>query len=359
MHPALAVSSVAPSSTRSNLVMNTMLKTLSSSALAVAALALAQPVLAQSSVTIYGVLDLYLQNAKGDARTSSLQSGGLQGSRLGFRGTEDLGGGTSAVFLMEHGIAADTGTVTQGGVFWGRQIYAGLSNKDAGTLTLGRQYSPHFFAADANDIFGTGAGSGFASGVLTTVFRIDNSATYASPKLGGVVDAMLTGGLGEGSPRSVSGHLRYAEGPLSVSLTGLQRDTAEKFRILGLGANYNFGSFKLVAGFQTVKNSSGVLGAKDDKREFWGQVQVPVGNDQINAGFADSKVKGVIGKHARQLSLSYVHNLSKRTSVYGVLSQIDNDTATSFTTSSATGAGPVTSAGHDASGLQLGLRHRF
>ena len=75
-------------------------------ALAIAALALAQPVLAQSSVTLYGVLDLYLQNAKGDARTSSLQSGGLQGSRLGFRGTEDLGGGT----------------VTHGGVFWGRQI---------------------------------------------------------------------------------------------------------------------------------------------------------------------------------------------------------------------------------------------
>ena len=119
--------------------------------------------------------------------------------------------------------------------------------------------------------------------MLSTVFRVDNSATYASPKLGG---------LGEGSPRSVSGHLRYADGPLSISLTGLQRDTAEKFRILGLGANYNFGSFKLVAGIQTVKNSSGVLGAKDDKPEFWGQVQVPVGNDQINAGFADSKVKG-------------------------------------------------------------------
>ncbi|MBO9687255.1 MAG: porin [Mitsuaria chitosanitabida] len=322
----------------------------------------ALPALAQSTsnVTLYGLIDVYAQRGKGNDTSYALQSGGLNGSRLGVRGTEDLGDGLSAFFTMEHGIAADTGGVTQGGVFWGRQIFVGIGHKDFGAISAGRPYTPHFFSSDANDIFGTGAGSGYASGVLTTVFRADNAVTYELPKIGGVLGGSVMQTAGEGSPKVFSAHLRYADGPVGVSVSVLQRDTVEKLKIATLAGSYDFKVVKLVAGFQTVKNLTGAAGASDDRREYWAQAQVPVGvQGTVNLGLAQASARGVANKDARQLSAAYIHALSKRTSIYAVYSTIANDALTAYTTAAATGAGPAVSAGKDASALTFGVRHRF
>ncbi|SEK83533.1 Outer membrane protein (porin) [Roseateles sp. YR242] len=313
-----------------------------------------------TNVTLYGLLDLYGQYGKGNANSFALQSGGLSGSRLGVRGNEDLGGGLSAFFTMEHGVAADTGTVTQGGVFWGRQLFVGLGSKDWGAVMLGRPYTPHFFASVANDIFGTGAGSGYASGVLTTIFRADNAVTYELPKIAGTVTGSIMQTAGEGGIKSSSGHLRYADGPLAVSAAYLQRATAEKLKVVTLAGSYDFDVVKFVVGWQDVKNLTGAVGARDDRREFWLQAAVPVSvSGTVQLGVADAKARGVSGKDASQWSAAYVHALSKRTSLYTTYSKIENQTATAYTTSAATGTGPAVSAGVDASALTVGIRHSF
>ena len=152
---------------------------------------------AQSNVTLYGVADVYMQFAKGDQSSKSLESGGLSGSRLGFKGREDLGDGLKAFFQLETGMAMDTGKTTQGGVFFGRQALVGLSG-GFGSFSAGRQYTPHFIALDADDPFETGAGSAVSSGIVTVLAsRANNSLvlkdgqtspfTTAVDKLTGIV----------------------------------------------------------------------------------------------------------------------------------------------------------------------------
>ena len=96
---------------------------------------------AQSSVTLYGIIDegfIFNNNAKG-GHLYGLSSGVMQGSRFGLRGTEDLGGGLKAIFVLENGFDVNSGRLGQGGLMFGRQAYVGLSSQ-FGTVTLGRQY---------------------------------------------------------------------------------------------------------------------------------------------------------------------------------------------------------------------------
>src|SRR5580658_8842220 len=110
-------------------------------ALAVSA-AFAAPVFAQSSVTLYGVIDEginYTSNVGGN-REFEMVSGYAQGSRWGLKGSEDLGGGLKAVFQLENGFNANSGTLAEGGRLFGRQAYVGLSDDKYGTITIGLQY---------------------------------------------------------------------------------------------------------------------------------------------------------------------------------------------------------------------------
>ena len=95
---------------------------------------------AQSNVAMYGIMDMGVVSESGGAggRALKLTSGIANGSRLGFKGSEDLGGGVAAIFTMDAGILADTGASAQGGLLFGRQAFVGLAGA-AGTLRLGRQ----------------------------------------------------------------------------------------------------------------------------------------------------------------------------------------------------------------------------
>jgi len=113
------------------------------SLLALAALgAFAGAAHAQSSVTLYGIIDegFNINTNSGGKHLYNLSSGVLQGSRFGLRGTEDLGGGLKAIFVLENGFDVNSGALGQGGLMFGRQAYVGLSSAQYGTVTLGRQY---------------------------------------------------------------------------------------------------------------------------------------------------------------------------------------------------------------------------
>lgn len=196
------------------------------------------PAQAQSSVTIYGVLDTFVTQADKVAaspagaltlqgKTGSqlaLTSGVVAGSRLGFRGQEDLGGGYAAIFNLEAGLNVDSGSFAQGGIPFGRRSIVGLS-APWGTLTIGRQreYSADVFAIHTAAVdFGLLVANVHANQLDRSQggVRINNSIRYDSPNLSGFVVSLVYG-LGEeagsvspGSATNVS--VAYASGPWNV-----------------------------------------------------------------------------------------------------------------------------------------------
>lgn len=346
--------------------MHTKLATI---ALAAAAAAAPLAASAQSSVTVYGLLDMYLQYGKGDGSQTQIQSGGPQGSRLGFKGTEDLGSGLKALFQLEMGIDADTGASGQGGLAFGRQAYAGLSSNELGTLTLGRQYTPQFVTVDTYDAFGTGTGSVAASGVVSAIARANNAVVYASPTLGGFTFNGMAS-LGESSTAGqksfgnlYSASVNYAAGPFSAAVATMMQKrsatTGEDAKYALVSSAYDFGTLKLYGLYQIVRNQGTV--EANDRREAMFGVNVPVSaQGTVAAALGGSRISGVDGGSASQFSLGYLHNLSKRTRVYAIASRINNSSAATYTTDSATGAGPVnTVGGQDVKALMLGVRHAF
>jgi predicted porin len=320
---------------------------------------------AQSTVTIYGVVDEYLQAGHSSVGTTTkLESGGESGSRIGFKGQEELGGGLKAVFTLESGLAADTGTITQGGVMWGRQAFVGLSSTTLGALTLGRQYNLNYVEIDAGDPFGTGLGGLYASGIMSVVggARVNNSVTYAAPVFGGV-QATLFGALGEGTTgKQYAGDLRYSAGPLTLGANYVRKDAfgAQTDASSALvSAAYDFGPVKLVGQVQQVKNLTQVLNRNDDRLEYFLGAQMPFGPHRLSAMIGSGKTKDVANTRATQLSVGYQYAMSKRTDLYAIASDIKNDSAANYTTSGATGVGPTNVAGHDVRSVSFGIRHRF
>lgn len=137
---------------------------------------------AQSAVEIYGVVDMGLQhlNDAGDGSLTRLNSGNLSGSRIGFRGSEDLGGGLRAIFVLENGFAGDTGGLLQGSRLFGRQSYVGLVSKTAGSLTVGRQYPSYSVPIGS-------ATAGLQYGTTLMVHPLDLDTTSGSTRLNNVI----------------------------------------------------------------------------------------------------------------------------------------------------------------------------
>ena len=153
--------------------------------------ALAGVASAQSTVTVFGVLDVNLRHIRnGDTKDSQVGTDGLNNSRLGFQGTEDLGGGLSAGFWLESALKPDTGTTSA--KFWHRRSTVSLAG-GFGELRVGRHFTPTYTAVGDFDAFGdsgVGSFSNLQSSLTATVntnTRADNQVSYFLPKnLGGV-----------------------------------------------------------------------------------------------------------------------------------------------------------------------------
>jgi predicted porin len=185
---------------------------------------------AQSSVTLYGIVDdaiawqsssTKLGSTSGGKSQVQLMSGAWSGSRFGFRGSEDLGGGLHAVFQLENGFNVDTGASGQGGLEFGRRAFVGLDSNQYGAVTLGRQYTPYFtLLLPYSPITWLGMHPGDVDGFDFTV-RANSSIVYISPKLYGFTFGGMYA-LG-GTPGSFnngstwSGALQYATGPVGVA----------------------------------------------------------------------------------------------------------------------------------------------
>jgi GBP family porin len=155
--------------------------------------ALATAAHAQSSVSLYGLVDAgitYTNNVKGHANWQET-SGSVNSSRWGLRGNEDLGDGLRAIFTLEGGFSTNNGTLGQGGREFGRQAFVGLASKDYGTVTFGRQYDIMVDYVEPLGLAGQQYGGTFSAHPfdndnLDNTFRLNNAVKYESPNFGGL-----------------------------------------------------------------------------------------------------------------------------------------------------------------------------
>jgi predicted porin len=311
---------------------------------------------AQSSVSIYGIVDAGLVRESGgpDGRVTALGGGVASGSRLGFRGKEDLGGGLSANFLLENGFNADTGSLGQGGLLFGRQMYVGLSG-NFGAIKMGRQYSPYYLALrDVADPFAAGL-AGRAGNIMATNTRVNNMIDYITPKFGGFF-ADIAYGLGEAPDdarknRNVGAAIGYELGQVVIKLTHHQLNNAtatDRTKNTLLTARVNFGIAEGSMGYAVNKGTGAA-----DSRDFIVGVTVPFGANRLLGSYIRHDDRTTNNRDARQWAIGYFYSLSKRTDLYVAYARIGNDNGADFKVGNATDTGTGNKA------FNLGVRHTF
>lgn len=324
---------------------------------------------AQSSVTLYGKVDVgaVLDSGSSNGKSLRVSSGVSGGSRLGFKGVEDLGGGLKAGFQLETGFCSDSNAgapnfCTGGNNFMGRQAHVDLSGP-FGSITAGRQYTLAFINITTVDPFGTGL-----AGQSTNLFdaggsgagnpRVNNSVIYTTPNLGGFTGALLFGaGEQQGdwrSSRSTGASATFASGPLYVAAA--YNNINGNAGVLGrkntnVGFTYDFGVVKLALLGQQTK--TGVASNWTDSRDGLIGVTVPVGNAAIMASYVRHDDRTAASADADQWGIGATYALSKRTSLYTAYARIKNENGAAFT------VGNATEGGVGNKSFNLGVVHNF
>jgi predicted porin len=352
-------------------------------------------------VTIYGRLDVGMNNQKttltetvGSLSASAFYKGnnlvnedGLSTGLLGFKGTEDLGGGLKANFVHEMDLDMDVGAL---GVAAGRDSTLGLSG-GFGEVRLGRSYTPLFSTIGASDVFGTtGAGTVNQYGMANTGIRVSNAFFYTSPSFSSVTvrlmaaqnNAQTDTSVGSAGKTSAQGFsVTYAAGPLMLAVAtgtekgssvdrfgGLIAETAAAATVAGtavaaanakykgsaISGQYDMGVAKLFAGFTTTKddNNTTVSGGELTMKETNFGIAVPMGALTLMAAVGNNKAS-MAGEtetaKGNDFAMGAAYALSKRTTAY-----VKAGTYNKYKISDAEG-----SVGVKTSRTSIGLRHTF
>lgn len=326
-----------------------------------AALVFAGAAVAQSSVTVFGVVDNNIGWGKGSLTSvKRLGTGGYLGSRLGFRGTEDLGGGLRAMFVLEHGFNSDDGTAAAAATFFNRQSYVGLAGP-WGELSLGRQYTPTFLVHATYDAFGP-QGVAAQQVLLGSIevaqaanIRANDAVNYRSPAtLGGFsVQAMVTDHTATpGWYRGIKAG--YAGGPLSldVALGHYGNPAIGDLDSLTVGGRYTWDKFKFYALYNKANSGSG-----NDSRGMQLSAAYALGATDLKISVAESRQTSALGADigtTRRYGVGFLHALSKRTYLYGQYAKLDNSKGARATVN-----GAQTGVNQSAQGFDFGIAHQF
>jgi len=372
---------------------------------------------AQSNITVYGIADVGVNWDNGKTATVAggsghqiwaLRSGQQSGSRIGFRGTEDLGGGLAAVFTLESSINLDdgttgnsfpnSGTTSGAGRLFGRQAWVGLQG-GFGAVKLGRQYSTIYNAQNAIDPFGINqAGDmqrvyGYGLGKVDPISRSDNTITYTTPDFAGF-SGQAGYGFGEqagafSNNSNAFAGLAYVAGPVNVQLayqrafgvplgatgtggansiatavasTGGGFPTSGTGLTLGgtgavnpdvktafLGATYDFAVVKAHLGFGDTKVEAGPASTKI--RNYLVGVSAPVASvGSVYASWNRNDFRELSAGKSNQYAVGYSHSLSKRTNLYTSFGYTKNDAAVRLN---------AFANGQSDREFQAGVRHSF
>lgn len=357
--------------------------------------------IAQSSLTLYGSMDVHVahQRAGGRGHQTVLGSG-LSPNAFGLRGIEDLGGRLRAGFVLEGQPALDTGSFGQGGKVFGRQSAVYLES-DWGRMSLGRLHTPGrafgvkysstgWLTTDpfASAAFGIGSGLSPATNADGLGSRFSNALAYESPKLGAfrftLYHALGEGGaVANGSAKVTTVGLTYSNGALDVDVVLIDMpklaNRQSRQKDYAIGASYALGFGKLFvatlgkrsAVVSTVGGTAELPGSEATDRSHILGVSVPVGGAgsfaaavgridiaDVHRGQVASNMGAPFGAaldDGTAWSVAYTHKLSKRTSLFAAYGTLDNDAQ--GTGSLAPGLRPM--AGGSSSLLAAGIRHSF
>ena len=334
--------------------------------IALALLAATGAASAQSSVTVYGKVDLGLVIDSGAAAGKSvrLSSGVTGGSRLGFKGSEDLGDGYKAAFQLETGYCADSAAgapnfCTGSNQFMGRQAHGDLSGA-FGTLSGGRQYSLGYLNLTTIDPFGTGYAAQVNNIVDAAGVRLNNSVHYTTPVIAGL-SASGEIALGESTGnwkagRVLGASVNYASGPAYAGFSFYDlanpNGAGSARRDYLLGGSYDFGVVKAHA---LVEKADGdPTGAiRLDTLDLMAGVTLPVAGGALMASYIHHDDRGTLDRDANQLGAAYNYPLSRRTSVYTAFARIIDQNGATFHVGNATETGTGNKA------FNLGVVHNF
>ncbi|MQR00740.1 porin [Glaciimonas soli] len=344
--------------------------------------------MAQSTVTIYGLVDtglVYTTNANA-AGQSAVKMPTLTGSfpsRLGFRGTEDLGGGLQAIFTLEAGLAVNNGSMGQGNRLFGRQALVGLKN-EYGTVSLGRQINMTYIATLKSDVLGPNL---FSIGSIDSYLpnaRSDNSISYWGNFNDFVVGATYSTG------RDASG----AGGPAATNCPGQVAGNSKACRQITALVGYEGKAYGLNASYDILYGNTGaaagLTSSDDSDRRVTVNGYVMVGAGKIGGGVIDRSTHAVTGQKDSDLyylGVSYpvapattldvqvshldvkdqdanatlfvarlTYNLSKRTAIYGAYGRMDNSGTSALALDA---GGTIGGPGRTQNGVMSGLRHSF
>lgn len=362
-------------------------------ALAVAAaLAPAAAMADSGNVTIYGVAHASIDRVDPGTGPAALNDDAWRvssnSSRLGFKGTEDLGNGLSAVWQMETGVNLDTGSSASS--FMLRNSFVGLSSKTAGTAILGRHDTPYKLGTASLDLFADTMGDynaivGNVAGTVAFDSRLGNVMAYISPTWSGfhfaaaAVMANETNNTANRDGKAYSLTGVYSNGGLFGSLSyeqakdisgsstevapaalGSVLATLDKATGTKLGLGYNFGA--ATVGFIAERIKLSVPGDDTTRNAYYLNGSYKMGNNVLKAAYGQANdMSGTSDTGAKQFVVGVDHNLSKRTAVYALYSKMNNDNAGGYGLggNGAGGAFSPAAAGQDPSVVSLGMKHSF
>jgi predicted porin len=306
-------------------------------------LSLAAPAHAQSSVNVYGLMDMSVGQFQNSGATKlwRAQSGNMSTSYVGFKGTEDMGGTLKAVFAFEHFLRLDEGAAGRfnGDAFWARSAFVGLQG-DFGTSKLGRNTTPLFvstlifnavgdsfgFSPSIRQLFTPATGSGMLSFFGDTAWN--NSLAYNSPNFSGL-SVNLLGNLGEGAAtatgRNMGANVLYFGGPFAATVAAQQVKngafgTPAGFKsqdTIQLGASYDLKFVKLFGQATRAKTKA----TTETQTTIYGAgASVPLGAGKIIAQYGAAKAEvGAAETSSKTFTAGYDYFLSKNTDVYAIV----------------------------------------
>lgn len=332
---------------------------------------------AQTNLTVYGVVDAgveYLSNAgKSGADNASLtrmSAGNLSGSRLGFRGEENLGNGLSAIFTLENGFDADTGNLAQGGRLFGRNSFVGIKG-GFGTLTFGRHQTALYDFGLRYDPFGISSRYSSIAHDSAMAGRADNSIKYVGAF--GPIMSTAFYSFGRNLDGEVAGNpkvsrnfgigLDYANGPFAIGFAldqyygntiATQDQTARR---LAVGATYKFANVKLFGAYRDLKDEMVAAGVPSVRTAYyWFGAAYNVNSALVVSGAFYKTDNKDTSADPYDVVLSADYALSKRTDVYATFGRVVNKGGSNV---GLNGVGSAVVAGENQNGLVLGVRHRF
>jgi predicted porin len=376
-------------------------------ALAIAAAVSAPAFADTSNVSIYGVANVsYDMTSTGSGTIAGVATPGFSSnkvssntSRLGLKGSEDLGDGLSAIWQIESTVQIDNAGAGAGNGIGTRNTFAGLSSASAGTVLLGRHDTPYNISNRKYDLFGDTLADnrsimGGGQGNLATVGasfngRQPNVVAYISPAMSGFTGAIayVAGAESQTAANQIKGSAwslaaLYGNGPLSanfgyevhnigntagtiasgnlgvVGLTAGLKETAWT-----LSAGYKMDALEVNGVYEKTSDDFGALGANAlGHRAYYLSGKYSFGSNAVKLAYANAGANATVNTGASQVTLGFDHSLSKRTTVYALYTQLSNDAGVAYglsTNGTGAPAAGVAGLGANPSAISLGMKHTF